>query len=82
MRLADELARRLSRLQRVVRTLLPPGQLEMVNVIPAGCDLAADRPPGIYFNADGRVAAVVFAGPDPDPTSSPRSGRGCRPGGC
>ncbi len=42
-----------------------PGRLELITCVPAGCDAAEGQSPGTYFNADGAVATVVFAGPEP-----------------
>jgi hypothetical protein len=28
--------------------------------------MADDLPPGVHYNVDGRVASVVYEGPDPD----------------
>ncbi len=44
-----------------------PGQLETVVAVPVGCGVADGRPAGVYFNAAGDCAEVVFEGMDPDP---------------
>jgi hypothetical protein len=60
------LQHRLTKLRRAIGGLPPPGQLELVVAVGDGADMAEGRPPGVYYNADGRVATVVFAGPGPD----------------
>ncbi|MBN9521182.1 hypothetical protein J0H58_22120 [bacterium] len=57
---------RFERLWRSVGGLPPPGQLSLVVAVPVGCGMADDLPPGVHFNADGRVATVVFEGAGPD----------------
>lgn len=56
---------RLERLRRSVGGLPPPGQLDLVVVVPVGSGTADGLPPGIHLNADGRVATVVFEGAGP-----------------
>ena len=58
---------RLERLKRSVVGLPPPGQFELVVAVPVGCGMVDDLPPGVHFNADGRVATVVYEGAGPDP---------------
>ncbi|MBN9521432.1 hypothetical protein J0H58_23400 [bacterium] len=58
---------RLERLRRSVGGLPPPGQLELVEALPVGSGMADGLPPGLHFNANGRVATVVFEGAVPDP---------------
>jgi hypothetical protein len=58
---------RLERLVQRVGGLPPPGQLDLVVAVPVGSGIAADLPPGVHFNVDGRVATVVFDGAEPDP---------------
>jgi hypothetical protein len=58
---------RLERLRRLVGGLPPPGQLDLVVAVPVGCGMADDLPAGVHFNVDGRVATVVYDGPEPDP---------------
>jgi hypothetical protein len=62
-----KLRARVEKLLQTIGDLPPPGQLEMVVAVPVGCDMADGQGPGVYFNADGRVATVVFAGKEPDP---------------
>ncbi len=56
-----KLRARLGKLLQTISDIPPPGQLEIVEAVPVGCDAAEGQPPGVYFNADGRVATVVFA---------------------
>jgi len=57
---------RLDRLRQALGGLPPPGQLDLIVAVPVGSGKADDLPPGLYFNADGRVATVVFEGAGPD----------------
>lgn len=57
---------RLDRLKLRFGSLPPPGRLDLVVAVPVGSGMADDLPPGVHFNADGRVATVVFEGAGPD----------------
>src|SRR3954464_8152818 len=56
----------LRQLQKEARNVPPPDQITLITAAPADGETAHGRPPGVYFNADGRVATVVFAGDKPD----------------
>jgi hypothetical protein len=58
---------RLERLRRSVGGHPPPGQLDPIVAVPVVSGMADDLPPGVHFNADGRVATVVYEGREPDP---------------
>ncbi len=55
---------RVDRLRRAVGGV-PPGQLDLIVAVPLGCGMADDLPVGVHFNADRRVALVVFDGAGP-----------------
>ena len=57
---------RVERLRQRVGDRPPPGRLDLVVAVPVGCGMADDLPPGVHFNADGRVATVVYEGKGPD----------------
>ncbi|HEX4613143.1 MAG TPA: hypothetical protein VH092_33450 [Urbifossiella sp.] len=57
---------RVAKRNRLLGGRLPPGELSPVVAAPVGCGMADDLPPGVHYNVDGRVASVVYEGPDPD----------------
>ena len=62
-----KLRARLGKLLQAIGDMPPPGQLELVVAVPLlGCDMAEGDSPGVYYNSDGRVATLVFVGPEPD----------------
>jgi len=46
--------------------LPPPSQLNLIVAVPVVSGMADDLPRGVHFNADGRVATVVFEGAGSD----------------